>query len=173
MRWGEAAALRRCHVDLLRRRLLVEESITEIAGKVLTGKTKTHAARSVPLTPTLLSALQKHLEHISQEPGAPLFTSPTGSVLRYRDFHRRVWQPTLEGLGLPPLGLHVLRHSAAARMIAAGASPKAAQSVMGHRSAAFTLTVYGHLFDTDLDDLAVRIDELPRPVRGLATMRKE
>jgi len=24
---------------------------------------------------------------------------------------------------------------------------------MGHRSAAFTLTVYGHLFEDDLDDL--------------------
>ena len=55
-------------------------------------------------------------------------------------------------------GLHVLRHSAAARMIGAGASPKAVQMVLGHRSAAFTLTVYGHLFDADLDDLAARLD---------------
>jgi integrase len=30
---------------------------------------------------------------------------------------------------------------------------------MGHRSAAFTLTVYGHLFDEDLDALAKRIDQ--------------
>jgi integrase len=43
-------------------------------------------------------------------------------------------------------------------MISAGASPKAVQSIMGHRSAAFTLTVYGHLFDEDLDDLARRLD---------------
>lgn len=56
------------------------------------------------------------------------------------------------------MGLHVLRHSAAARMIAAGASAKAVQVVLGHRSAAFTLTVYGHLFDADLDDLAGRLD---------------
>ena len=39
-------------------------------------------------------------------------------------------------------------------MIGAGTSPKAVQVVLGHRSAAFTLTVYGHLFDADLDDLA-------------------
>lgn len=43
-------------------------------------------------------------------------------------------------------------------MISAGASPKAVQSVLGHASAGFTLTVYGHLFDTDLDDLAARLD---------------
>ncbi len=27
-----------------------------------------------------------------------------------------------------------------------------------HRSAAFSLSVYGHLFDADLDDLAARLD---------------
>jgi hypothetical protein len=43
-------------------------------------------------------------------------------------------------------------------MISAGATPKAVQSVMGHASAAFTLTVYGHLFDADLDALAERLD---------------
>jgi hypothetical protein len=43
-------------------------------------------------------------------------------------------------------------------MIQAGASPKAVQTILGHRSAAFTLSVYGHLFDADLDDLAVRLD---------------
>jgi hypothetical protein len=29
---------------------------------------------------------------------------------------------------------------------------------LGHRSAAFSLTVYGHLFDADLDPLADRLD---------------
>ena len=43
-------------------------------------------------------------------------------------------------------------------MIAAGASPKAVQTILGHASASFTLTVYGHLFDDDLDDLAVALD---------------
>jgi hypothetical protein len=30
--------------------------------------------------------------------------------------------------------------------------------VLGHRSVAFTLTVYGHLLDSDLDELAARLD---------------
>lgn len=79
-----------------------------------------------------------------------------------------IWRPVLKKVGLPPVGMHALRHSAAARMISAGASPKAVQSIMGHRSAAFTLTVYGHLFDEDLDSLAQRLDQrvngaLPSP----------
>jgi len=76
-----------------------------------------------------------------------------------------VWAPTLKRLGLPAVGLHVLRHSAAARMIQAGASPKAVQTILGHRSAAFTLTVYGHLFDADLDDLAARLESPAGPSR--------
>lgn len=59
------------------------------------------------------------------------------------------------------VGVHVLRHSAAARMIGAGASAKTLQTVLGHRSAAFSLTVYGHLFDADLDALAERLDSWP------------
>ncbi|HZB78876.1 MAG TPA: tyrosine-type recombinase/integrase, partial [Actinomycetota bacterium] len=53
-----------------------------------------------------------------------------------------------------------LRHSAAAGMIRAGASAKTVQSVLGHASAAFTLTVYGHIFDAGLDDLADRLEIL-------------
>jgi integrase len=78
--------------------------------------------------------------------------------LRYRYFYMRLWKPTLERLGLPPAGVHVLRHSAAARLIGAGASAKAVQSILGHRSAAFTLTVYGHLLEADPDELASRLD---------------
>ena len=49
-------------------------------------------------------------------------------------------------------------------MIGAGWSPKAVQQTLGHASAAFTLTVYGHLFEDDLDTLA---DALDGSSRGL------
>jgi len=78
---------------------------------------------------------------------------------------------------LPPCGVHVLRHSAAAALIGSGASPKAVQSILGHRSAAFSLTVYGHLFETDLDDVAARLGaslaERVRPERGLSVIVPE
>ena len=161
LRFGEAAALTREHVDVVRKRLLVRESLTEVAGKLVRTPTKTYQHRQVPLPPSLARALTAHLDaHV--EPGlrAPVFHAPEGGELRYRAFHGRVWTPTLKALKLPHVGLHVLRHSSAARMIQADASPKVVQTVLGHRSAAFTLTVYGHLFDTDLDDLAARL-ELP------------
>jgi integrase len=53
----------------------------------------------------------------------------------------KVWHLVLARLDLPKVGVHVLRHSAAARIVGAGGSAKTLQTVLGHRSAAFSLTV--------------------------------
>lgn len=159
-RFGEAAALRRRSVNLLTKRLTIEESIAEVSGRLVFGPTKTHAMRKLPLPPSLAADFKRHLEKgVGLEPDALVFTSPTGTPLRYRNFMRRVWRPTLEGLELPGVGVHVLRHSAAAALIQSGASATAVQKILGHRSAAFTLTVYGHIFDTDLDLVAENLDQ--------------
>jgi site-specific recombinase XerD len=39
-------------------------------------------------------------------------------------------------------------------MIRAGASPKALQAILGHQSAGLTLSVYGHVFEHDMTELA-------------------
>jgi len=152
LRWGEAAALRGRHVDTLRRRLLVEESLAEISGQLIFGPTKSHARRAVPVPTSVLTKLG------GRGRDELLFTGPQGGALRYRNFLGRVWHPVLKRLELPMVGVHVLRHSAAARIVGAGGSAKTLQTVLGHRSAAFSLTVYGHLFDADLDALAERLD---------------
>ncbi|MDQ4144310.1 MAG: tyrosine-type recombinase/integrase, partial [Actinomycetota bacterium] len=113
----------------------------------------------VPIPPSLLGELKQHLgERVEKGPDSLLFRGPKGGPIRYRYAYMRVWRPTLERLGLPSTGLHTLRHSAAARLISAGASHKAVQAIMGHRSAAFTLNVYGHVFETDLDSLGELLD---------------
>lgn len=177
-RFGEAAALRRSSVDLLRRRLRIDRSITEVDGRLVEGTTKGHAQRSVPIPAGLAVELEEHLAaRVAADPDARLFTAPAGGPLRHRNFEARVWRPTLRQLGLPHAGLHVLRHSAASLLISAGGSPKAVQTVLGHAQAAFTLTVYAHLFDADMDALAARLDELSRglsrPVRGLGRLGPE
>jgi integrase len=171
LRFGEAAALRRRSVDLLRRRLRVVESLAEISGHLSFGSTKSHQTRSVPFPPSI-GSLERHLdEHVSARSEALVFTSPEGAPLRHSTFTNRIWKPTLEQLKLPPVGIHVLRHSAAARMIQSGASPKAVQSVLGHASAAFTLTVYGHMFDEDLDALAIALDSSSRGTGAVQAIR--
>jgi integrase len=153
LRWGEAVALRGRHVDVVRRRVTVEESLAEISGQLIFGTTKSHARRRVPVPASLLARLP------AAGPDELLFRGPVGGPLRYRHFYMRHWRPALQELNLPAVGVHVLRHSAAARIVQAGGSAKTLQTVLGHRSAAFSLTTYAHLFDADLDALADRLDE--------------
>jgi integrase len=158
LRYGEAAGLRRKSIDVLGRRLHVTESMAEVSGRVIFGPTKTHAARRVPLTAGLARAFDSRLAEIPAARDALVFPAPKGGPLRHKNFHARVWTKALDELELPPIGIHALRHSAAAALISSGASAKAVQSILGHRSAAFTLTVYGHLFDEDLDEVANRLE---------------
>jgi hypothetical protein len=52
-------------------------------------------------------------------------------------------------------------------MIHAGATPETVQKLLGHASVAFTVTVYGHIFDADLDDLADRLENLGGDADGM------
>jgi integrase len=52
---------------------------------------------------------------------------------------------------------HELRHTAATLAIAAGASVKGVQAILGHASATLTLDRYGHLFRDELDAVAERL----------------
>jgi len=56
--------------------------------------------------------------------------------------------------------VHDLRHTCASLLIREGASIKAVQHHLGHKSAAITLDRYGHLFPEELDHLADRLDRL-------------
>ena len=168
LRFGEAAALRTRSVNMLRRRLLVDESLAEVSGALIFGATKSHATPSVPIAPSVLELLKPHLMGTTD---SLLFTSARGLPLRYSRFRPTVWVPTLDRLGLPRTGLHALRHSAAARMIGAGWSAKAVQQVLGHGSASFTLSVYGHLFDDDLDALGEALDSTSRGTSAVQSSR--
>ena len=169
LRFGEAAALRRRSVDLMHRRLHVTESLAEISGQLIFGRTKTHADREVPVPPSVLTMLSEHLEAVAPDADALLFTSARGLPLRYSRFRPTVWVPLLDELGLPRVGMHALRHSAAARMTA-GWTPKAVQQVLGHRSVAFTLTQYGHLLSDDLDAFAKALDSISGGTAGVQTL---
>jgi integrase len=57
LRWGEVAALRVKRVDLLRRRLMVAESVTEVSGRLTWGTPKSHQARQVPIPRSLVALL--------------------------------------------------------------------------------------------------------------------
>jgi integrase len=72
---------------------------------------------------------------------------------------RRPWPPAGRRAGLPEgLRAHDFRHTAASLLIRQGASVKAVQRSLGHKSAVMTLDRYGHLWPDELEDLAERLD---------------
>lgn len=156
LRWGEAAALRVGRVDTMRGRLDVAESMTEINGEAVFGTPKTHQSRSVPVPAFLRDLLAEHIAGLGAD--ALVFSAPRGGVLRVGNFRRRYFDRAAREVGLEGLVPHELRHTAASLAIAAGASVKGVQAMLGHASATLTLDRYGHLFGDELDAVADRID---------------
>jgi integrase len=152
LRWSELAALRVRRFDLLRRRLMVEEAVTEIDGSTIVwGTPKTHSRRSVPLPRFLVDELART---VVNRPGDELaFPSPQGAVLRNRNARYAWFDDAARAAGLAGLTPHELRHTAAPLAVSAGANVKAVQRMLGHASAAMTLDRYADLFDDDLDDV--------------------
>ncbi|KQR52049.1 integrase [Leifsonia sp. Leaf336] len=159
LRWGEATGLRVRDVVMLRRRLQVNRTATEVNGNVVEGLPKTWEKRSVPFPPFLAEPLARLCE--GKEPDDLLFADRFGGFLRRPSAsnNKRSWFLTaLAQAGLERLTPHDLRHTAASLAVSSGANVKAVQRMLGHKSAAMTLDTYADLFEDDLDAVAMRLD---------------
>jgi integrase len=84
---------------------------------------------------------------------------PQGGTFRESKFMEHIFRPAVLAAGLPAgLRMHDLRHTAASLMIREGATIKAVQKALGHKSAKVTLDRYGHLYPDELAALAERLD---------------
>lgn len=163
LRFGELAGLRVKRLDLLRRRLTIAESVTEVAGRMVWSTPKTHQTRSVPFPKALAPGLEELC--LGKAADDLLFTAPEGGVLRLNNWRRRVFGPACQALGRTDISPHDLRHTAASLAIGAGANVKAVRRMLGHASAAMTLDVYAGLFGDDLDAVAVAMDAVVPQMR--------
>jgi integrase len=156
LRWGEVAALRVGCVDLMKRRLMVVESATEVRGHLTWGTPKNHQRRSMPFPSFVADLLM--VQVAGKEITDLVFTSPKGMVLRNLNFRRGFFDQAAVEAGLAGLTPHELRHTTASLAVSVGANVKAVQRMLGHKSAAMTLDVYCGLIDGDLDAVADRLD---------------
>jgi len=180
LRAGECGALRVGDVDLLRKRLTVRESVSEVRGEALLESTKNGKVRTVALPPSLRDRLANHLAErgTASDPTAFVFTSPDGSILRHSNFYQRIFKPAVERFGLDGFRFHDLRHTCAAMLIQDGAHPRAIMERLGHSSITVTLDRYGHLFpaldEALTDGLERRLQEAfsddMRPAGGLSKL---
>lgn len=107
--------------------------------------------RTVPLPPRARVVLATWM--LQAPHGALAFGSAAGTPLSYSNIWNRVWCPLMtaaelvDGDGRPLWGLHTLRHVAVSLWIEQGVQPKQVSAWAGHASVAFTLDVYGHLWN--------------------------
>jgi integrase len=164
-RFGEAAALRVRHLDLMRRRAAIVEAVAEVHGKAIFSTPKSHQSRSVPVPRFLVTDLAAQVAGRSAEDF--VFPAPRGGVLRLRNFRRAGFEPAVAAIQVGPLTPHALRHTAASLAIAAGANVKVVQTMLGHKSATMTLDLYGHLFADQLDEVADAMDAARAAARAV------
>lgn len=159
LRWGEAVGLRVRDLNMLRRRLQISRTATEVNGKILVGAPKSWEKRAVPFPNVLSEPLAQLCE--GKSPDDLVFADRFGQFLRRPKTSAGTSSWFLDALtwsGIERLTPHDLRHTAASLAVSSGANVKAVQRMLGHKSAAMTLDTYADLFEDDLDEVAERLD---------------
>jgi integrase len=160
LRIGEAFALRRECVDLNRHRLVIRESLSETAGHLSFGPTKTHQRRTVTLPAFLAAALERHLEnHVPESAEALLFVGRTGQPVRYNAFRTWHWDPAVQAVGLTGVTPHDLRATCAS-WVADTAGVLEAAKRLGHARTSVTTRHYARPVEGRDRDVAARLDTL-------------
>ena len=88
-----------------------------------------------------------------------IFRSGSGSPLRQRNV-KREFRKLLEGVGIRPIRLYDLRHTAATLAVAAGVSVKVISDQLGHASISFTLERYSHVLPSIQDEAAAKVERM-------------
>ena len=180
LRPSEQVALRVGRLDLLAGTVRVVEAAVEVS-RLEWGPVKTHEARTVRMPRSVASELSAYLADRPHEPGSLVFTAPMGGPLDRAGFVRTCFKPAIQAANealakLPrdqrprplPEGLRLydLRHSYASLLIAQGASVKAVQKQLGHKTASITLDINGHLFPSEMEALGERLETAREAARA-------
>lgn len=120
LRWGELAALRVDRVDLLHRRIRIDQQLIELGGDLVFGPPKTKAGVRTVTTPSALAdELAQHFASAPVRTPGLAFPTPSATPMRRSNF-RKVWSRAVAAAGFtddhPLAGLvfHELQHTAAA-----------------------------------------------------------
>src|SRR4051794_34420775 len=154
LRRGEALALQWSDVDLAKGLLRVRGTLSRIDGELLvtepkTAKSKRFVPISAPAARLLLDVRAAQADERSRAGSAWrqtgfVFTTEFGEPCDPRNAFRAL-KVAAARAGLPGVGLHTLRHSAARVMLTHGVPLKVVSEILGHSSIAITGAVYGHV----------------------------
>lgn len=160
LRVGELFALRRRHFDALHGRLLIQDNLSEVAGRLYTVTPKNHQQREVTLPPAVALLLAEHCGRLEPDLDVLLFRAPRGGQVRYTGWLHRVWQPAVEAANLSGVTPHDLRATHASWVVDSGGSALDAAARLGHGTASVTTKHYARVVSGRDADVAARM-QLP------------
>lgn len=159
LRWGEASALRVEDIDTINNRINVRRNYVRFGKIHSEGAPKTWENRSVPVPSYVMGEIKKEIQGKLSD--RLVFEEWEGEYLHEQRRGKNGWYShAIADAGIPSLTIHDLRHTAASIAISAGANVKCVQKMLGHKNASMTLDTYADLFDTDLDNVAMRINDV-------------
>lgn len=162
LRFGEAAALRHGDLNRATGQLDINRSVSLVNARPVVAATPKGGGRRTVFVPAFVVELLP-----TGDADTLIFSDARGGYLRANNVRRRWWAKAVEAAGIypepedpvkaeewNPFTFHELRHTAASLAIQSGASIKAVQNMLGHRSAALTLDRYGHLYPSEVAAVA-------------------
>ncbi|MFG2918616.1 tyrosine-type recombinase/integrase [Kitasatospora sp. NPDC048298] len=152
MRRGEVLGLHWPDIHLQQRILFVRWTLASVNNARLHLQApKTRASRNwVSLSPRVTAALRRQtVRHRGTHPGQPhpqglVFTRPDGKPINPERLLHALRRRSAE-IGLPKIGLHDLRHTAATIMISSQVPLAIVSKTLRHSTLATTVNIYGHL----------------------------
>lgn len=156
LRWGELSALHADDIDTAHDVIHVRRNAYRHRRWYI-GPPKNGHARDVQIPRFLSRRLAQRTAGLP--PDAIVFPDRAGDY-QQNPSTAPWWRHALEKTGLPRMGVHALRHTAASLAVASGADVKVVQNMLGHSSAAMTLDVYADLFQGHARDVADRLDAM-------------
>ncbi|MEU5903950.1 site-specific integrase [Micromonospora sp. NPDC047527] len=168
LRQGEVLGLRWDDIDLTAGTLRVRGQLQRDpdTGALVFVETKTaRSRRTLPLPPTVLTALRRHQEHQAAErfdvdnwadPGL-VFATSVGTPIHPRNDYRS-FREIIRRAGLRQVRLHDLRHTAASVLLAQGVPARVVMEILGHSQISVTLNIYAHVAPEVAREAAARLE---------------
>jgi integrase len=174
LRRGEIAALRWGQVDLNAGSIAIVQSAEQCGTTVRYKEPKTGRARTVALSPMLVSELRAHRLRQSEEllrlgvkvaDETFVCAREDGLPLQPQTLTHE-WKRLVAKTALPRIRFHDLRHAHATHMLAAGVHPKIASERLGHSKVGITLDLYSHVLPGMQEDAVAKVDAAMQAARN-------
>ena len=164
LRQGEVLGLRWADVDLDAGAMRIRQALQRQArvGLVFVEPKSRAGKRTLALPRPLVDLLRAHRSRQLEErlrAGSEwhdmnlIFTTPVGKPIDPSD-DRKAWKVLLERAGVPHVGTHAARHTAATMLLAQGQHPRAVMETLGHSQISLTMNTYSHVIDEVRRDVA-------------------